>query len=378
MKAILYPHGGSGNHGCEAIVRSSVQLTGADCVLASSSPEEDFRYHLDTCCRIISDRRQLERFSLRYMSASVKYRLLRDLDAYDRLAFDPLLEAARGCDAALSIGGDNYCYGENSHLYLINRELRKMRIPTVLWCCSVSQGIIEGPMLEDLRGYDRVVARESISFRTLRAAGLKNVELFPDPAFRLDRRQSVIPEGFVDGNTVGINLSPLLLHHENEKGNTLQGIVELIGYILRETDMQVALIPHVVWAHNDDRLPLGGLFDRFKDTGRVLMIEDRPAEEIKDIIARCRFMVAARTHACIAAYSSCVPTLALGYSEKSRGIAMDVMSGDPSFVLDVSDINYPGIIREAFMHLVDRERGIKDHLRTFMPDYTGRLDDLRI
>ena len=54
------------------------------------------------------------------------------------------------------------------------------------------------------------------------------------------------------------------------------------------------------------------------------------------------------------------------------------MSGDPSFVLDVSDINYPGIIREAFMHLVDRERGIKDHLRTFMPDYTGRLDDLRI
>ena len=57
---------------------------------------------------------------------------------------------------------------------------------------------------------------------------------------------------------------------------------------------------------------------------------------------------------------------------------MDVMSGDPSFVLDVSDINYPGIIREAFMHLVDRERGIKDHLRTFMPDYTGRLDDLRI
>ena len=46
MKKILYMHGGSGNHGCEAIVRASAQILGKDIVLYSSKPEEDCRYNL--------------------------------------------------------------------------------------------------------------------------------------------------------------------------------------------------------------------------------------------------------------------------------------------------------------------------------------------
>ena len=41
MKLVLYPHGGSGNHGCEAIVRSTYKITQADVTLFSASPEED-------------------------------------------------------------------------------------------------------------------------------------------------------------------------------------------------------------------------------------------------------------------------------------------------------------------------------------------------
>ena len=88
--------------------------------------------------------------------------------------------------------------------------------------------------------------------------------------------------------------------------------------------MQVALIPHVVWSHNDDRKPLSQLYEMFKDTGRVVMIEDHNAEELKGYIARCRLMVVARTHASIAAYSTQVPTLVVGYSVKARGIAKDI------------------------------------------------------
>lgn len=43
--------------------------------------------------------------------------------------------------------------------------------------------------------------------------------------------------------------------------------------------MQVALIPHVVWSHNDDRIPLQILYDHFKETRRVCMISDHNAEE---------------------------------------------------------------------------------------------------
>ena len=36
MKLVLYPHGGSGNHGCEAIIRSSKRLVDAELSLYSN------------------------------------------------------------------------------------------------------------------------------------------------------------------------------------------------------------------------------------------------------------------------------------------------------------------------------------------------------
>lgn len=40
MKLLLYPHGGSGNHGCEAIVRSTLKMI-PTATLFSSNPDED-------------------------------------------------------------------------------------------------------------------------------------------------------------------------------------------------------------------------------------------------------------------------------------------------------------------------------------------------
>lgn len=44
---ILYNHGGSGNHGCEAIVRSLTKITNVRPVLFSYRPDEDFKYGLN-------------------------------------------------------------------------------------------------------------------------------------------------------------------------------------------------------------------------------------------------------------------------------------------------------------------------------------------
>ena len=42
MKVFLYPHGGSGNHGCEAIVRSTAMiLEGVRMNLYSMRPKQD-------------------------------------------------------------------------------------------------------------------------------------------------------------------------------------------------------------------------------------------------------------------------------------------------------------------------------------------------
>lgn len=377
MRVLLYPHGGSGNHGCEAIVRSTVKLTGAEAVLASSAPEQDRRYGLDACCRIIKAQQAARKGSLPFLTAVLKSRL-GDGDALDRLAFRPVLEAAKTCDVALSIGGDNYCYGEQGFLYLLNRVLRKKGKDTILWGCSIEPDSLKGALLDDLRGYKRIIARESLSADALKAKGLKQTELFPDPAFSLERVNTSLPEGFLEGNTVGLNVSPMALGYAKNKEAVMANVTGLVESILKKTDMAVALIPHVVWAHNDDRGPLSLLYGKYKDSGRVILVEDRPARELKDIIARCRFVIAARTHACIAAYSSCVPALALGYSSKAAGIAREVMPENEDYVLPVQGLSGPDELSDLFFRMVSRESTLRQHLNAFMPEYVGRLEKLTL
>ena len=137
--------------------------------------------------------------------------------------------------------------------------------------------------------------------------------------------------------------------------------------------MQVALIPHVVWGHNDDRKPLQQLYDKFKNTGRVVMGEDHNAEELKGYIARCRFMVVARTHASIAAYSTKVPTLVVGYSVKARGIAKDIFGTEEHYVIPVQSLKTETDLLEGFQWQVEHEKEIKQHYATIMPEYIERV-----
>lgn len=372
MNILLYPHGGSGNHGCEAIVRSTIQIIQANTTLFSSVPEEDIRYGLHKLCNIRKGEQPLSKASIRYWKAFFHTHLLKDKEAYDRAWFSPVYQEAKKVDYAFSIGGDNYCYGVPRFIYIINQQLRKQGTKTILWGCSVEPDAIQGEMLEDLKGYTYIFARESITYQAMKDKGIQQVSLFPDPAFQLNRIDLPLPTGFVEKNTVGINVSPLIMGCEQHQGITLKNYIALIQYLIEHTDMQITLIPHVVWNHNDDRIPLSQLYERFKDTGRVLLLEDHNAEELKGYIARCRFMVAARTHASIAAYSEQVPTLVVGYSVKARGIATDIFGTDKHYVIPVQTLKEEDDLTKAFQWVYEHESEIKAHYQQVMPRYKAK------
>ena len=366
----LYYHGGSKNHGCEAIVRSTSKLLGTRAILWSTAPDADFAYSLNDMVSIQED----ESLPLTG-SESLKFRIHHKVAKSDLLhtkfSHKRLFSAVQCGDVYLSIGGDNYCYGGKEYLGYYNRIIHEKGGKTVFWGCSFEPSEMDAATAKDIARYNLITARESISYETLKAAN-PNTILVADPAFVLDGVELPLPEGWKDGNTIGINASPLIMQCAKDGSVAYEAYRRLIKHILDTTDAAVALIPHVVIENNDDRVPLRNLYEEFAPSGRVLLIEDHNCCELKGYISRCRMFIGARTHATIAAYSTCVPTLVLGYSVKSKGIARDIFGTEEHYVLPVQELRNPDELASGFDWLVSNEESTRSYLKRVMPEYIQR------
>ena len=107
------------------------------------------------------------------------------------------------------------------------------------------------------------------------------------------------------------------------------------------------------------------------------MVEDCNCKELKGYISQCRFFIGARTHATIAAYSCGIPTLVVGYSVKSKGIAKDLFGTDENYVVPVQSLQSADTLTDAFNWIVDNEFYIKNQLKNILPEYKARINVAR-
>lgn len=372
MKYYLYNHIGSANHGCEALVRTILALLPeeAETALLSEVPEEESRYGIQRRTEVVPATHEVSKRSLSFLQAYLQLKLRKNFFPVDVLPYKKSIAEIPKGSAGISIGGDVYCYENYPKYMLIHDQIRKRGCKTILMGCSLEAELFHDPtFLADMRSYDYISARESLTFELLQRAGLKNIGLAPDSAFTLPAVQLPLPKGFVEGNTIGINVSPMVSRREAKPGILYENFKNLIQNILDCTDCAVALIPHVVWEDNDDRTILKELYGQFSVTGRVVLIEDHNCMELKGYISRCRFFIGARTHATIAAYSTGVPTLVLGYSVKSRGIAKDLFGTDQNYVIPVQGLKESYDLWNAFQWIRKHEKEMRNTLQTIMPDY---------
>lgn len=374
MKTVLYMHTGSGNHGCEALVRTTAKLSkdymNSDVVLWTHTMEEELKYGTDKAVDKVISTDELNRKSFDFLYSYFKFRFLKDKDAMHNQFIKVLFKDS----VAMSIGGDNYCYPWSAKQGVeLDKEIRKYCRKNVFWGCSVEEEFMSPEVVEDLKGFDLITVRESLSYEVLKRHGI-NAVLVADPAFLLDKKELPLPEGFIKNNTVGINISPLINDYESGESIAYKNYINLIEYIIRNTDMNVCLIPHVVWEYNNDFIPINSLYSKFKATGRVIKLEDHNCEELKGYISRCRFFIGARTHATIAAYSTCVPTLVVGYSIKSRGIAKDLFGTEDNYVVSVQHMKSEDELTKAFEYLLKNETNIKEKLIEIMPGYKKKAE----
>lgn len=369
MSIFLYSHGGSGNHGCEAIVRGTKQIFCNELLtLYSNDKNQDQKYGVDQIVELQNSRKNHKRTNIKRLLAALQIRFFNKEDYATKISVEHMVKRYKKGDIGLSIGGDNYCYPGFEEFGIINGIIRKRGIITVLWGCSVEPCMINRVMAEDLLAYDLIIARESITFQALNELGAK-VILSPDPAFQLQPKVCQVPFKVKKGKVIGVNISPHIIKCETENGMAYQNYVELIRYILENTDYQIALIPHVVWNTNDDREINNKLYTDFEHNERIIIVQDHGCEELKYIISQCSMFIGARTHATIAAYSSCVPTLVVGYSVKARGIAKDIFGTEKNYVLSVQNLNEKNDLVKAFRWLAEREYEIRTYLEEFIPGY---------
>lgn len=259
-KYLLYGHGGSENHGCEALVRTTVSLLNNDkgkIVLSSYSPEMDYKYHIDEICCIKQRgaRKTTSKFNVDFLKAYADLKFKRNPEALDDLYELKALEIKRG-DVAVSIGGDNYCYGGTKVLTKENKLYQKGGLKTVLWGCSIEPELLKNERIaDDIKGFDLITARESVSYEAIKQIN-PNTVLVCDSAFLLDKKEQPLPEELEGCDFVGINSSPMIEENEVSVGMARENYCKLIEKILDQTDMKILLIPHVVWKQNDDRVVL--------------------------------------------------------------------------------------------------------------------------
>lgn len=361
-KCLLFPHGGSGNHGCEAIVRTTYEiLKGNEIFLFSERPDEDQNYLKDINISILSPHQRIRKFTLPYFRAKFNQLIKHQNNAIDVESFSPILKHCDSNTVLLSIGGDNYCYGDNEYILLVNQEARKRGAKTILWGASVDEQTITEKMKNDLTKYDLIIARESISYRYLCSIN-HNTVMLPDPAFFLRTGKGVFSEDLFKKEVIGINISPMIISYETTESIAYLNYVFLIDRIIKNTDYNIALIPHVIWESNDDRKPLKELYEQFNDTGRVFLIDDQNCQQLKYIIGRCSFFIGARTHSTIAAYSSCVPTFVVGYSVKALGIAKDLLGSTEDYVLPVQSLKTEHDLYDRCLNALDNKEKIRKAL----------------
>ncbi len=327
MRVLLYDHSGSLNRGCEAIVRSTVNIIkkafpGSEFGLCSYSAKDDLVLDDIPGLEVIHVGARKLKGAKKYINA-VNVKLLHSYDYYYVNAYASAVDFAKSYDLCLIIGGDTFCYGDNQLCRALTARFKRMGKKIVLWGCSIGEEDLSNEKLETLRSLDGIFARESLTKALLESKGLANVSLFPDPAFTLERQAVDLP---VEGEKLfGLNLSPLVAKRTKNLGTAA---AQLLNYIETKTDYVPLLVPHVTIKNNNDYEFLAEIKNAAKSEKSILLPDNLGAREYKGYIAAAESFLGARTHSIIGAYSSLVPAFAIGYSVKARGIAKDIFGSE--------------------------------------------------
>lgn len=220
-----------------------------------------------------------------------------------------------------------------------------------------------------------IVVREKISEKILNKWGItKNVYLSVDSGFMFKpeidsklKHKLGIPE---DKKIVGVTVRSWLNDSKQDKYE--KDIAFLCDYIISKYDCFIVFIPQVtVENHNDDdRVSSRRVISSISNKDSVLMLNDKfDHNVIKSIYGSLDYLIGTRFHSVIFALTSMVPSIAIQYEHKTRGIMRDLDL--ERWVMDIDKTNKDELVKMFDALYINRNEYL-NHLKQHLPQYIER------
>ena len=174
------------------------------------------------------------------------------------LRYSNFLKTINQDEICFITGGDMLCYGNNQVNYIVD-YLHNKNITTVLWGCSFGEENYTSEKFKALSECSLITVRESLTYEYMtNKLGLKQVLLYPDPAFVLAPESINLPSYF-ENDCVGINLSNFVSGSVNATTCFEKNVINLMEYILSETTMTI-VVCLMLFDNNDNQKLIKQIF----------------------------------------------------------------------------------------------------------------------
>ncbi len=294
-----------------------------------------------------------------------------------------ILNAYKGTDLVIDEAGisfvDSRGFVMNTYAFICAAVPLLMGVPVTKY--SQALGTFKNPYNRFLSRWilpklELICARGKITQENLAGIGIKdNVCLCPDGAFSMEddpaatrkvEMRCVKDPDFYNDNVVGLSLSSVVDGKCKDQSIDYRScMTQFIDWLTSE-GYHVLIIANAARlgsekTRNNDLMVCDDIYGRARDKDKVRWYhEEMDAEEIREYIARCRFLVASRFHAMVGALEKEVPVLLIGWSHKYQEVLDFFELG--TYAADYSQLK-PKALREAFCSFRDQEDEIRRKLR---------------
>jgi len=280
------------------------------------------------------------------------------------LLAEKALRAYMSADVIVDLSGDSLsdqnCYSIFSLLSILIGILLRKRI--VIFSQSIGRFYKATTPLARfcLNRANLVVVRENETLKYLKKIGVNNPQTYlaAEIAFLLkaampERVQEILLKEGINMNEKAsplVGIGPSALEYEalkSKKGSYIALMAKIADYLVEEKNTQVVMVPHLIippeYGLHDDRYMGRMIRQAAKNRNRINLIKgDYSPEELKGIIGACELFIGARMHSNIASTSMHVPTIALAWSHKYRGIM--TMLEQEKYVCDIETATFEGLM----------------------------------